>query len=225
MELLLLRHAQPLWIDNDLCVDNPPLTDLGFRQAELLGKRMAREHLDHIYVSPLLRTRQTAKPMLRELKRDEVIEPWLEEIRSPVWHGSPGERASAAYKEERARPGRERWQGLEGGEPVKDFIARIHAGAEKFLGDRGIYRIEHELPIWHIEKPGERIAFVAHAGTNSAVICHILGLAPTPWEWERFVIAHASINRLSSYEIGDGHTFGLTKLSDVEHLHADERTY
>ena len=129
MELLLLRHAQPLWIDKGLCVDNPPLTDLGFRQAELLGKRMAREHLDHIYVSPLLRTRQTAEPILRELKRDQVIEPWLEEIRSPIWHGSPGERASAAYKEERSRPGRERWHGLEGGEPVKDFVARIHAGA------------------------------------------------------------------------------------------------
>ena len=118
MELLLLRHAQPLWIDNGLCVDNPPLTQLGLRQAELLGKRMSREHLDHIYVSPLLRTRQTAAPILRELKRDEVIEPWLEEIRSPIWHGSPGERASKAYKEERARPGRERWHGLVGGESV-----------------------------------------------------------------------------------------------------------
>jgi probable phosphoglycerate mutase len=224
MELLLLRHAQPLWIDKGLCVDNPPLTDLGFRQAELLGKRMAREHLDHIYVSPLLRTRQTAEPILRELKRDQVIEPWLEEIRSPIWHGSPGERASAAYKEERSRPGRERWHGLEGGEPVKDFVARIHAGAEKFLSDRGIYRIEHELPIWQIEKPGERIALVAHAGTNSTVICHLLGLTPTPWEWERFVLGHASITRLEALKIGDGYVFALSPLSDLEHIPSDDRT-
>ncbi|TRZ82657.1 MAG: histidine phosphatase family protein [Actinobacteria bacterium] len=224
MELLLLRHAQPLWIDKGLCVDNPPLTDLGFRQAELLGKRMAREHLDHIYVSPLLRTRQTAEPILRELKRDQVIEPWLEEIRSPIWHGSPGERASAAYKEERLRPGRERWHGLEGGEPVKDFVARIHAGAEKFLSDRGIYRIEHELPIWQIENPGERIACVAHAGTNSTIICHLLGLTPTPWEWERFVLGHASITRLEALKIGDGYVFALSPLSDLEHIPSDDRT-
>jgi len=224
MELLLLRHAQPLWIDNGLCVDNPPLTQLGLRQAELLGKRMSREHLDHIYVSPLLRTRQTAAPILRELKRGEVIEPWLEEIRSPIWHGSPGERASKAYQEERARPGRERWHGLEGGEAVKDFIARIHAGAEKFLGDRGIYRIEHELPIWHIDNHGERIAFVAHAGTNSAVICHLLGLAPTPWEWERFVLGHASVTRLEALKIGDGYVFGLSPLSDLEHIPREDRT-
>lgn len=98
MELLLIRHAQPLWVDDGLCVDNPPLTKLGQRQAELLGKRMAREHLDHIYVSPLLRTRQTAEPILRELKRDEVIEPWLEEIRSPIWNGLPSEKRQRLMK-------------------------------------------------------------------------------------------------------------------------------
>jgi hypothetical protein len=39
------------------------------------------------------------------------------------------------------------------------------------------------------------------------------------------VLGHASISRLSSYAIGDGHTFGLTKLSDVEHLDQADRTY
>ena len=45
MELFLFRHAQPLWIDNGLCIDNPPLTELGRRQAKLLGKRLARERM------------------------------------------------------------------------------------------------------------------------------------------------------------------------------------
>lgn len=225
MELFLFRHAQPLWIENGLCIDNPPLTELGRRQAKLLGKRLARERFDHIYVSPLLRARQTAEPILTELKREEVIEPWLEEIRSPIWHGSPGERASAAYQDERDRPARQRWHGLDGGEPVKDFIARIHTGAEMFLAEHGIHRIEHELPIWHIENPGERIACVAHAGTNSTVVCHLLGLTPTPWEWERFVLGHASITKLEALKIGDGYTFSLWPLSDLEHLPAEDRTF
>jgi probable phosphoglycerate mutase len=176
-------------------------------------------------VSPLLRTRQTAEPILSELKRDEVIQPWLEEIRSPIWHGSPGERAAKAYKQERERNARERWHGLEGGEPVKDFVARIHLGAEKFLAEHGVYRIEHELPVWHIEDPGERIACVAHAGTNSTVICHLLGLTPTPWEWERFVLGHASITKLEAFKIGDGYTFALSPLSDLEHIPSEDRTY
>ena len=224
MELLLLRHAQPLWIDKGLCVDNPPLTELGFRQAALLGKRMARERLDNIYVSPLLRTRQTAEPILSELKRAEVIEPWLEEIKSPIWHGSPAERASKAYEQERGLPGRERWNGLDGGEPVKDFVARIHLGAEKFLAEHGVHRLEHELPIWQIDNPGERIACVAHAGTNSTVICHLLGLSPTPWEWERFVLGHASITKLEALKIGDGYVFALSPLSDLEHIPREDRT-
>jgi probable phosphoglycerate mutase len=55
-------------------------------------------------------------------------------------------------------------------------------------------------------------------------MCHLLGLPVTPWEWERFVLGHGSISRLTSYEIGDGHTFGVVKLSDVEHLAPADRT-
>jgi probable phosphoglycerate mutase len=45
-----------------------------------------------------------------------------------------------------------------------------------------------------------------------------------PWEWDRFVTGHASITRLVTMELADGHTFSLTKLSDVEHLAVEDRT-
>ena len=66
---------------------------------------------------------------------------------------------------------------------------------------------------------------IAHAGTNGVLLCHLLGLEPVPWEWDRFVTGHASITRLVSIELGDGHTFSLTKLSDVEHLDVEDRTH
>ena len=56
------------------------------------------------------------------------------------------------------------------------------------------------------------------------LLCQLLGLQPVPWEWDRFVTGHASITRLESMELGDGHTFSLTRLSDLEHLGADQRT-
>ena len=65
---------------------------------------------------------------------------------------------------------------------------------------------------------------IAHAGTNSIVICHLLGLPPTPWEWDRMVLRHASISRLEAIPVGDGYIFSLTALSDVEHLDRDQRT-
>ncbi len=224
MELVLIRHGEPEWVREGLNVDDPPLTPLGQRQAELLGERLAGEHFDEILVSPLTRARQTAAPLLRRLGRPEVVAPWLEEIRNPVWHGTPAEKAEAAYAEDRARPAHQRWEGLEGGEPVRDFVDRIHNGAQYFLAERGITRLHHDLPVWTGLEPGARIALVAHAGTNAVIICHLLGLAPTPWEWDRFVLNHASITRLEALELGDGWTFSLTRLSDVEHLGPDERT-
>lgn len=228
MEIVLIRHAQPEWVRNELNVDNPPLTELGFRQAGFVARAMADQHFDEIWVSPLVRAQQTADPLLRDrgmATGPAVTQEWLEEIRNPIWHGTPREKADAAYREERMRPAALRWNGLEDGEPVRDFVARIHRGATGFLADRGIEPAGQELPVWHIADPDRRILLIAHAGTNSVFIGHLLGLAPTPWEWERFVLGHGSISRLVSYELGDGHTFGLTKLSDVEHLPFAERTY
>jgi len=103
-------------------------------------------------------------------------------------------------------------------------VDRIHLGAEKFLQERGVHRMDGELPVWHIAEPGRRIALIAHAGTNTIVICHLLGLEPTPWEWDRMVLRHASISRLEAIPAGDGFIFSLTALSDVEHLPVEDRT-
>jgi len=156
-----------------------------------------------------------------------VIEPWLEEIRNPVWHGTPAERAEAAWRAEREKKSHERWSGIDGGEAVSDFVDRINVGCSLFLEERGITRADTELPVWHesaAHAADARVLLVAHAGTNSVAICHMLGLAPTPWEWERFVIGHATVSRLSTVPLGDGLTFALTRLSDSEHLPADMRT-
>jgi probable phosphoglycerate mutase len=224
MEIVLIRHGQPEWVRDGLNVVDPPLTELGRVQAERLAAALAETHFDEVLVSPLVRARQTAAPLLAALGRSEVVEHWLEEIRDPVWHGTPAEKAEKAYAELRGRPAQGRWDGLQGGESMRDFVARIHAGADEFLRRRGVHRVESELPVWSIEDPGARICLVAHAGTNSVTIGHLLGLAPTPWEWDRFVLGHTSVSRLEALQLADGHTFSLSKLSDLEHLPVDQRT-
>jgi probable phosphoglycerate mutase len=207
-------------------IDFPPLTERGHRQAGHMAKALAREQFDEILVSPLERARQTAAPLYAETGRDEVVHAWLREIRSPVWQGTPREKADSAFAEERRKPSHERWHGLSemGGEANRDFIARIREGCGLFLAERGIELLPGDLPVWRIEKPDTRICLVAHAGTNSAIISYMLGLQPTPWEWDRFVLGHASITRLEALELGDGFTFALTRLADVEHLSAQDRT-
>lgn len=224
MEILLIRHGEPEWVRDGCAIHNPPLTDRGKDQAEKLAAALRHDHFDEILVSPLVRARQTAAPLLAALGVDEVIDPWLEEIRDPMWHGSPAEKAAEAYAELKGRVSHERWNGLDGGESIRDFVARIRAGASSFLADRGVMRTDNDLPVWQIDEPGARIALIAHAGTNSVTIGHLLGLEPTPWEWDRFVLGHSSVSRVEAMELEDGYTFSLTKLSDLEHLPRDERT-
>jgi probable phosphoglycerate mutase len=224
MEIVLIRHGEPEWVRDGLAVVDPPLTDRGHRQAQRLADWLRDERFDEVLVSPLVRARQTAAPLLEVLVADEVIDPWLEEIRDPMWHGSPAEKAAEAYAELKGRAAEDRWHGLEGGESIRDFVTRIRAGVSSFLADRGVVRSDTELPVWQIAEPGSRIALVAHAGTNSVTIGHLLGLAPTPWEWDRFVLGHSSVSRIEALPLDDGFTFSLTKLSDLEHLDRDERT-
>ena len=224
VEIVLVRHGQPEWVRHGLNVVDPPLTELGHRQAALMAELLSGERFDDVLVSPLVRARQTAAPLLERLGRDERIDPWLEEIRDPGWHGTPAEKAEQAYREMRERPVDARWDGLEDGEPVREFVDRIRLGAGLFLAERGIARIEHDLPIWSIAEPGQRIALVAHAGTNSVFMCHLLGLQPTPWEWDRFVLGHASISRVEALPVKDGWTFSLTALSNAEHIPTERRS-
>jgi len=224
VEIVLIRHGQPEWTRDGLTVVDPPLTELGHAQADAMAHQIWTETFDEILVSPLERARQTAAPLYAKTRRDEQIDPWLEEIRSPGWHGTPAERADQAYREMRERPVDERWHGLDGGESIRDFTERIHEGVSGFLAQRGVGRIDHALPIWSIAEPGRRIVLVAHAGTNSVTIAHLLGLSATPWEWDRFVLGHSSVSRLEAVPVHGGFTFSLTSLSNVEHLAVGQRT-
>lgn len=224
MEFVLIRHAQPEWTRDDRNVVNPSLTELGHVQAERLAKAFDGESFDELYVSPLTRARQTVAPLLITTGHQEVVEPWLEEIRDPDWHGQPAEGAIKAFKALRDRVALDQWEGLPGGEPMHEFVARVRVGATDFLEREGIRPTGGELPVWRIDEPDRRIGLVAHGGTNSVFTCLLLGLTPTPWEWDRIVMRHASISRLVALPIGDGHIFSLSSLSDVEHLESDQRT-
>jgi probable phosphoglycerate mutase len=197
-------------------------------QATFLAEALKEEHFDEILVSPLVRTQQTAAPLLALKNADLEIEPWLEEIRNPIWHGTPQEKAEAAWKAQRLKASHEQWNGIDGGEAVVDFVERINVGTSLFLEERGLQRSDSDLPLWQGNTsfdPDRKIALVCHAGTGSVAICHMLGVQPTPWEWERLVIGHATINRISTFELGDGITFGLTLLSGNDHLAPHLRTF
>jgi broad specificity phosphatase PhoE len=224
MELVLLRHAQPAWALDDAAQIDPGLTDLGERQAELAADRLADERFDTILVSTAERAQRTADPVLGHHPSVRVEHrAWLHEIRAPeTWQGTPQQEVDRAFREARSRPRDAWWDGIPGGETFRDFHARVTLGLVEELAALGVSRDEERL--WEVPDRSVRLLLVAHAGTNSLILGHLLGLDPEPWEWERFAMDHASLTLLRAVPIAGRHIFSLQGFSDHAHLPAELRT-
>lgn len=72
MLFFFLRHGDPIY-------EPDSLTSLGHRQAEALGKRLARYGLDEIYASSSVRAMQTAEPTAELLHKEIVPLDWCRE--------------------------------------------------------------------------------------------------------------------------------------------------
>jgi len=218
MDILLVRHAQPQWDKDAVSSVDPGLTRRGREQADLLAERMLHERIDLLLVSTARRAQETARPV-RERQSGVPTEDraWLHEIRMPDhWDGTPADEVNRALTEARQRPRDLWWEGIPGGESFRDFHARVTIGLTAELEALGVARREDGL--WDVSADVPEITMVAHAGTNSVVLGHLLGLEPEPWEWERFASDHASVTRLRSTRIAGGNIFSLQVFSDVSHL-------
>jgi len=227
MELVFVRHGQPEWARDRIAFRNPPLTDLGQAQAKATASHLAASEkvTTELVVSPLVRAQQTAAPIAAELGIEPTTLDWLAEIGSPEsWEGAPIEEVERVFAAGRNRSIDELWDGLPGGESVRDFHERIVQGTDGFLAARGADRVTPEPPQWRFTAPDRRIVIVAHAGTNATILGHLLGIPPVPWEWERFVTMHASLSEVEPVQIGGAAVYSLVRLSDVCHLPADHRT-
>lgn len=229
MELVLVRHAQPAWrAETGLTTNDPGLTPLGREQARLLADWMADsgDQVDGLFVSTARRSRQTAYALTDVLGHTPAVEPWLVEIGSPdEWEGRPEDEVVATLDQMKTRPLEEWWDGAPGGESFRDFHARVTEGIEAFLQRYDAIRHEGDpARLWEIPDEGPRLVLVAHAGTNSVLTSHLLGIDPQPWEWERFACDHASVTVLRSRPIADGDIWALEHFSDVAHLSRSQVT-
>lgn len=223
MELILIRHGQPEWVRNGLNVDDPRLTDLGERQAVRAGDALADLAVDRVLVSPLRRAQQTCAPIAERVGVDPVTLDWLAELRNPAWDGTDHD-VERIFSDARRRPAEAHWDGLEGGESFRGFHQRVVGGLRDLLAAAGVRPDPTDYPVWEVDEPGERVVIVAHAGTNSVILTHLLGVQPVPWEWERFVLHHASISVALAVPIAEHFSFSLLRLSDTRHLPGELET-
>ncbi|HEX9890068.1 MAG TPA: histidine phosphatase family protein [Nitriliruptorales bacterium] len=228
MELILIRHAQPAWAEPDgTAVNDPGLTDLGRLQAQTIAARLATLSYDgptELLVSTARRARQTAEPIAEAMGLEATHHDWIHEIRLPPdWEGTPAQEVGRRLRDARARPRDQWWIGLgQGSESFRDFHERVTTGLEGALAERDVTRHPDDPEhLWSVPEHAGRLVIVAHAGTNSVVLSHLLGIAPQPWEWERFASNHASFTILDTTPIASGSIWSLQLFSGVAHI-ADE---
>ncbi|MEZ5407196.1 MAG: histidine phosphatase family protein [Acidimicrobiales bacterium] len=189
MELILVRHARPEHIIDADGPADPPLTDVGHRQARAVAAWLAAEPLDALYTSPLVRARQTAAPIERLLGLEAV----------PVHGVREYDAADTSYVPiEVLRADKDAWRRYvleEAGIDRTAFGDEV-AGALEDLIDR------HR---------GQRIVVVCHGGVINAWAARVLGMVPTLF----FNPDYTSINRFMAASSGER---SVVSLNETAHL-------
>ncbi len=92
MKIYFLRHGQTNYNVLDLCNDDPAkdvhLTDLGRKQAEIVGKKIKGIKLDAVIISELPRTKETALIITKNQQIKFIVEPRIND-RKTGFEGKP----------------------------------------------------------------------------------------------------------------------------------------
>jgi broad specificity phosphatase PhoE len=220
MRIILVRHGQPDWSPGGLVSNDPVLTELGEAQAARLTDRRWG-HVDRLWVSTLTRAKRTAIPIEKHLGVEAEIHPWMAEIGpAEAWDGSPIDELEEMFARVNRRTIDDLWDGMPGAESFREFHLRVITGLEAALAGVGITKVDDDSGLW-TEGPDLTVMLVAHGGTNAVVIGHLLGVEPTPWEWDRFDSAHTSVATLTTRPIAHAVAFGMMGFGDVTHLDPD----
>jgi broad specificity phosphatase PhoE len=193
MELLLIRHAEPVKIVD--VVDgpaDPPLTERGQGQARALADWLHTERIDGIWSSPMQRARQTAEPLAAALGLSVVVDTDLAEYDREATGYIPMEDVKAAAGEKWAAMVEENFEGAV--DPIEFQRGVVTA-------------IDHIVT----GNPGGTIAVVCHGGVINAYLAAILGLDRILW----FEPRYTSISRVLASRRGDR---SLSTLNETAHL-------
>ena len=165
-ELLLVRHGEQHFQPDkplDQNVD-APLSELGRRQAEAVGARLAGLHLDAVYASTMQRALHTGEAIAAHhpvdtVPRDDLVEInlWgaLDQTRTLVDNLGADELRRIYRAGAEART----WDAYPHSDDPAAFRARVRQGIESIAADHG----------------GQRVAVACHGGVINAFLAHLFG--------------------------------------------------
>lgn len=221
MEILIVRHAEPNYeIDS--------LTEKGWREAELLSRKLEKMDIAAFYCSPKGRAKDTAKPTLEKMNREMKILEWLREFRSPIdyphtdlstrcWDLRPMD-----WVNTKAYDSRDEWykEPLMQSGNVGEEYQWVASGLDELLGSHGYV---HEGNYFRVEKNNhDKIVLFSHYGVSGVILSHLLGIPPR-FFWQNCVMQPSSITSLVTEEREKGIAiFRMRSYGDISHLYAGD---
>lgn len=197
MDLLLIRHALPIRVEGASGPADPPLSELGHRQAEALVRWLEPEPLDALVVSPMSRARETAAPLAAARGLEAVVHEGVAEFDKDADSYVPMEELKAA--------GDPRWQEIVDG----GYFGGGDLTPEQFQAT--VVEAVEEVIAGHA---GATAAVVCHGGVINAYVAHILGIDDLLF----FEPGYTSVNRVRASRRGHRMVVGLNEVAHLRSL-------
>ena len=158
MEIVLVRHALPLRVELETGIADPELAAEGHEQAAKMAAYLGIEDVEAIYVSPLRRALETARPLCEVLGLEAVVSEGVAEFDRNSREYVPVEELRATNDPRWEKLLRGEWDGVD--EDPSIFKARVVATVEDLIA----------------RHPGGRVVVVCHGGVINQYLAHVLGI-------------------------------------------------
>ncbi|MEM9923626.1 MAG: histidine phosphatase family protein [Cyanobacteria bacterium P01_D01_bin.50] len=178
--VILVRHGQSTYNEQKLyqgCCDESVLTEKGKQQAFQTGIALSQINFDAIYISPLQRTRETAREIIKATnhKAQLHINSKLKEVDLPRWQGLPykyiRQELSTEYRIWEETPHEFT---IENTESSGQTLIKTKTKPVLQLYDKARQFWQEVLP----RHQGKTILVVSHGGTIRALIGTATGIQP-----------------------------------------------
>ena len=194
MEIVLVRHALPLRVELETGIADPELAAEGHEQAAKMAAYLGIEDVEAIYVSPLRRALETARPLCKVLGLEAVVSEGVAEFDRNSREYVPVEELRATNDPRWEKLLRGEWDGVD--EDPSIFKARVVATVEDLIA----------------RHPGGRVVVVCHGGVINQYLAHVLAIET---HVGFFYPKYTSIHRVMAARSGQR---SIVSINEASHL-------
>ena len=194
MEIVFVRHGLPLRVELETGIADPELAAEGHEQAAKMAAYLGVEDVEAVYVSPLRRALETARPLCKVLGLEAVVSEGVAEFDRNSREYVPVEELRATNDPRWEKLLRGEWDGVD--EDPSLFKARVVETVEDMIA----------------RHPGGRVVVVCHGGVINQYLAHVLGIET---HIGFFYPKYTSIHRVMAARSGQR---SIVSINEASHL-------